>query len=851
MRKIVIIRGPQASGKTTLIRTLGLEGHRLSADVMRAAHRGHVLNSRGELIIDQEDAHQIWDIVGQSLERRLQRGEFVIMDATFATDTTYEWIIEQADAHSYRIAIVDLYGTDENLLRERNEKRPDHERVPEKSVKRMISAYQPHPQDDERIDAHFDKDADVHDIEDWIMHEIVDLNSYERIVHIGDLQGVFKAAFQEGSPLTKELRDDTFYVFLGDALDRGIENGAVMKWIINQVSPRLGKNALWIYGNHERHLRDFIEGNDIVSREFEERTLPDLCASSPISTNDIRLFLDRTSEYLIYEHEGDTVVCTHAGIPAVPRNLTLVPAFQAVNGAGGFGTDVDTAFNDWAAEQGEPWYQVHGHRNRQMHPTRVNEHSFNLEGQAEFGGHVRMCVKTRKEWKTHDMRNDTYRSPKEWRDINKEEKRKPHSRTMPIPAWIERGEGAGKLSPETYTAFADHNHVNIRQQGELAHIEAIAFSKSAFYDRVWDGITNKARGLFVDSDSLDIVARGFDKYFHLDEHTETKREFIESDWVAPFRATEKSNGYLGLVGWDERTKTATFSSKGDMDLDFAGLFERIATEKLGPGGIERLTRAVRDLGGCAAFEVISPTEDPHIVEYDDDNIVLLAFIRRSEDYEALDYEKLVKLGAYIGVDVIPSCATLPHTTALFAYIERVRGDNPPGNVAGTEGVVIEDARGRHVKIKTKSYDLWKKARSLVERLALQRKKGQEISLDIPEELADFMAWIRKQDDEITQLPIIELRKRFLETPEDILVVDREALAREKEEAERAEREAKQIEGFMRGYNALLSQVRSDKASGESVFRLIERGNAESHLKTAMEARPEHAEMLAYIEEDEE
>ena len=287
-----------------------------------------------------------------------------------------------------------------------------------------------------------------------------------------------------------------------------------------------------------------------------------------------------------------------------------------------------------------------------------------------------------------------------------------------------------------------------------------------------------------------------------------------------------------------------------MDRDFAALFERIATEKLGPGGIERLTRAVRDLGGCAAFEVISPSEDPHIVEYDEDNIVLLAFIRRSEDYEALDYEKLVKLGAYIGVDVIPSCATLPNTTALFAYIERVRGDNPPGNVAGTEGVVIEDARGRHVKIKTKSYDLWKKARGLVERLALQRKKGQDISLDIPEELADFMAWIMKQDDEITRFPIIELRKRFLETPEDILVVDREALAREKAEAEQAERETKQIEGFMRGYDALLGQVRSGKASAESIVRLIERGNAEPHLKAAMEGRSEHAEMVAYAEDEE-
>lgn len=850
MRKMVIVRGPQASGKTTLVRSLGLEGHRLSADVMRTAHRGHVLNMKGELIVDQEDAHQIWEIVHQSLDRRLTRGEFVILDATFATASTYENILEQAAEHGYKVAIVDLYGTDENLLRERNLLRPDYDRVPEKSLKRMIAAYQPHPRDDERIDAHFDKDSDEDDIAAWVMHEIQDLDQYDRVVHVGDLQGVFEAAFQEGSPLTKQLRDDTFYIFVGDALDRGIENGAVMKWLISEVSPRLGKNAVWIAGNHERHLRDFVESNDLVSREFEERTLPDLCASSPISTNDIRVFLDQMSEYLVYRHRGDMVVVTHAGVPAVPGNLTLVPGFQAMHGAGGFGADVDAAFCEWASKQDQKWFNVHGHRNRLMHPTRVNEHSFNLEGQAEFGGHIRICVKTPEGWETHDLRNNTFRNPREWRDINREEKRKPHSRTMPIPAWMERGEGAGKLSPETYDTFVGHDHVDIRQQGELPHIEAIAFSKSAFYEKVWDGITNKARGLFIDRYSMEIVARGFEKFFHLDEHPATKQEFIEANWVAPFRSTEKSNGFLGLVGWDERTKTATFSSKGDMDRDFAQLFERIATEKLGPGGVERLTRAVRDLGGCAAFEVISPTEDPHIVEYDEDNIVLLAFIRRSEDYEALDYDKLVKLGAYVGVDVIPNCATLPNTQALFSYIERVRGDNPPGNVAGTEGVVIEDALGRHVKIKTKEYDLWKRARGLVERLALQRKKGIEVSLDIPDELADFMAWIMKQPDEITTYPIVELRRRFLETPEDILVIDREALAREKAEAERAEQEAKQTEGFMRGYNALLAQVRSGKASRESIHRLIERGNAEPHLKAAMESRPEHAEMTDYMEEEE-
>ena len=55
MRKMVIVRGPQASGKTTLVRSLGLEGHRLSADVIRTAHRGHVLNMKGELVVVEKD----------------------------------------------------------------------------------------------------------------------------------------------------------------------------------------------------------------------------------------------------------------------------------------------------------------------------------------------------------------------------------------------------------------------------------------------------------------------------------------------------------------------------------------------------------------------------------------------------------------------------------------------------------------------------------------------------------------------------------------------------------------------------------------------------------------------------
>ncbi|WP_162815017.1 RNA ligase [Erythrobacter aureus] len=844
MRKMLIVRGPQASGKTHLVRALELEGHRLSADVMREAHRGRVLNHKGQLVIDQENAHQIWGVVQSSLEYRISRSEFIAMDATFANPELYEAIIDRAAAAGYEIAIVDFYGMNEDTLFARNALRDAHERVPEKSMRRMLASYQPHPKDDARISAHFTHCHSMDEVQKWIRAEVVNLDEYERIVHIGDLQGVFSAAFCKSSPLDYQLRDDTFYIFVGDALDRGLENGAVLDWIIEQVNPRLGKNVVWIEGNHERHLADFIEGRDIVSREFENRTLYDLVKTNPQNA-DIRAFLAGMSEYFLYTHMGQLVIVTHAGLPAVPDNLTLVPGYQAMHGAGGFGADVDADFAEWAATQGRQWRQVHGHRNRKMHPPRVNEYSFNLEGQAEFGGHVRFAVKTRYGWETMEARNTIFRSPREWRDIDAEENRKPFSRKMPIPAWQDRYAKDGFLSAEALAAYDAHEHVNIRTQESRPHIDTIAFGKSAFYGQHWDGITNKARGLFIDNRSRRIVARSFEKFFNLGERPETELDFICANWSFPMAMSLKENGYLGLASWDHSLGELVFSSKGSMDNDFAALFEQIATRVLGPGGIERLARAVRDLNGTATFEVISPTEDPHIVEYDEERLVLLDFVHNAEEFEKLDYKRLVQLAKYIEVEHRDIIATLPNEQALRAQVAKLRDPSSALYKREIEGVVIEDADGRHVKVKSGWYDHWKHARRLVERLALQRRRDEEINLRTPAELEDFMAWVEKQADEITDLPIIELRRRFLETPDELLVVDREALEAEKRAARIASSQEKEITGFMQGYDALLGQVRAGTASADSVDRLLKRGLAEPHLRKALEARSDYHEMVGY------
>jgi len=848
MRKLVLVRGPQGSGKTTLVKNLGLEGFRVSADIMRMVVSGLFMNAQGKFVINQEEGQLVWEMVKKTLQARFYRGEFVIVDATFPRAEDYEEIIEMASKQKYKIAIVDLYGSSVDELMERNLQRESFEQVNARAIEKTHALHMPHDIMDSRIDDHFDRGTIGSPLERWINQDIVNLDAYKKVYHIGDLQGVFGALFKGDSPITRELEDDTFYIFVGDALDRGIENGEVLDWVIEEVSPRLGKNVRWITGNHERHIKDFIEGNQIVSQEFTNRTLPQLIKTNA-NTVKIAEFLSRCDDIFIYRHHGERVVVTHAGIPAVPENPSLIPANQAMLGVGGFGEDVDERFADWASKQDIIWRQVHGHRNKKMHTPRVNDYSFNLEGQAEFGGHIRVAEKTRDGWNTYEMRNDKYLGPKDWRNINKDEGRKAHSPVMPIPSWIERGQYKGYLSVETLQEFVEHAHVNIREQESRPHIETIAFSKAAFYSKNWDGITNKARGLFINKADGRIIARSWDKFFNLGERPEVELDIICANWKFPITATAKENGFLGLASWDPVTEELVLSSKGSMDGEFAELFREIAWEVLGHAGIERLTRAVRDLNGTATFEVISPTKDPHIVEYEKNDIILLGFINNHETFSKLDHEKLQKLGKYIGVETARILAKIPNENALRSISEKLKNPDSGLYKMHNEGVVLEDADGRFVKVKSGWYDKWKNARRLVERLALQRRKGEDINLEIPEELEDFMAWVIKQDNEITDLPIIELRKRFLETPDDVIIADREAEALAKKEAEILAQQQKEIAGFMRGYDALLERVRSGSASLESVQKLIDRGMAENHIAQSMVARKDYDEIVSFLKQE--
>src|SRR3546814_13446566 len=82
MKNIVIIRGPQGSGKSSLVRRLGLEGHHLSFDKVREVVAGDTINIDGMMTIPQQHNVLVREMTQESLKRRMATGETIVFEAT-------------------------------------------------------------------------------------------------------------------------------------------------------------------------------------------------------------------------------------------------------------------------------------------------------------------------------------------------------------------------------------------------------------------------------------------------------------------------------------------------------------------------------------------------------------------------------------------------------------------------------------------------------------------------------------------------------------------------------------------------------------------------------------------------
>lgn len=711
MRKILLLRGAPGSGKSTLLDQLGLTSWSLSMDVLRQVLAAPTMLPDGRVSISQAHNDQVYRELKIRVHERMERGEFIALDNTMASQADFDEWAQLADQHGYEVMVADFGGVPLEECLARNSRRSLHQRVPQASVERF------HAQASRPLDPRgatviaWDGRRDLAAaVEQWLHVPMVDLSGYKRVVHIGDLQGCLSVLVGPGGPLEHGFEPDTAYIFVGDLVDRGIENGALVRWFHAHAVGR--DNVFLLWGNHEDHLDRFARGRAAASAEFREHTLPQL-REAGVSRQMAGEICAMARDVLPYTWRGRRVMACHAGLSSVPERMALVSSHQYARGTGYWEDPVDAQF-DRHAPPG--WFQVHGHRNHGGVDILASERSVNLEDAVEFGGHLRVATLDESGWSGQAYRNDVFLPARERWAREAARGRKPRGADALAPAWMAR-ESETTMGQASLAAMREHPGVRLRTSNAAPHVQALNFTKDVFFQSSWDEVLVKARGLFIQDQTREIVARGYEKFFNVGERPETRLEALRENLAWPVVAFVKENGYLGNLGFDSTTQELFIASKSTPDGEFAGWFKDIFQAQVPASTRERIRRWLRDHEASMVFEVIDPERDPHMIDYDAPHMVLLDVFHRSERPEKLPYEQMKALAEQFGLTPKRRAMVFPNARALEGWHAQA-GNNLAWRFKGEdiEGLVLEDQAGFQTKVKLPHYAFWKRMRSAAQRL---------------------------------------------------------------------------------------------------------------------------------------
>ena len=296
-----------------------------------------------------------------------------------------------------------------------------------------------------------------------------------------------------------------------------------------------------------------------------------------------------------------------------------------------------------------------------------------------------------------------------------------------------------------------HNCRKSIQEKAFGSISAFNFNRDVFNSGAWDDLTIKARGLFLDNRTGRIVARGFEKFFGYKEKQFNSDEFLKNHLAYPVTAYVKYNGFLGILGFDD--SGLLFCSKSMVGGEYAANFERIF-RRHDHDENELLDYMRRENCGLV-FEVIDPVNDPHIVEYHDERIVLLDVIRLDEKFADVPYEQLDEIAHRFNFMVKKKDAVFDGWDGLHEFLERQSNDGETHQ----EGFVLVDANGSQFKLKSAWYKHWKMLRAFRDRIAMGRPYSVS-GVSNPAAIK-FIGWMKEKGMGFCKdRSIIELRNLF-------------------------------------------------------------------------------------------
>lgn len=698
---------------------MGLEGYTLCADNIRTMVESPIMvANETHRVISQENDTYVWNLLYELLEKRMQKGEFVIIDATHSRSTDFSRYNKLCERYRYRKYFVDFSDVPIEECKRRNKLREDYKQVSDNVINKIYSRLKTQGKTSGYVEASQDHFWET------VGTRIFNFDKYKNVHIFGDVHGCFEPLREYFEKYPYNVEDG--YVFTGDYLDRGIQNKETLEFILSMYQK---PNVLLLEGNHECWLRDyaFDEPELIKSHEFMKKTLPQIIE---IQTKDIRDLCRKLGQIAFFNYRGKVYIVSHGGIPYVPDQLQLIATEQFVKGVGDYNVSIDEIFD----KNYSGVTQVHAHRNT-YEIDEVNKHSFNLEGRVEFGGFLKVLqLKDNGEQEIIKIKNEIFRETR-----NEEE-----------PKELSVQETSNLQMLEKLRQSCD-----IRETQLGKGISSFNFTRNAFFGKHWDEITTTARGLFVDTNTGKIVARGYKKFFNINEKRETELEHLLVKFKdQKITLYKKENGFLGIMSWvnNEMFLASKSTNQGEFAGYFKTLYEQSDIDKI------KVEKYLRENDVTLVWEVIDIENDPHIIEYPKSKIVLLDIIHNQYEFKREPYEKVVELAKEIGCE----CKTIYKefdNVREFHHWYIANTDEEDLSKTDIEGVVVE-CGNIMTKLKFPYYNFWKLMRKTKEQVA--RGSGVKLSKMYNATANYFLHWLKEQTKEVQQQDIITLRKKFEE-----------------------------------------------------------------------------------------
>ena len=723
MRTLLLLRGIQASGKSTWIKENNLEPYTLSADNIRLNIANPVLLEDGSYEISQKYNKVTWELLYKYLEMRMQNGDFTIIDATHSDLKLLNKYKDLANTYKYTMYCLEFDVPLEEALK-RNKERDSYKYVPERVIERTYETIK----NNEKLPSALKKIESINEI---INFYTADVNQYENVVIIGDIHSCAEPLKE----VLKDFNEETLYIFVGDYFDRGIQPVETFNIMLDLLEK---PNVILIEGNHEeKSMKKFIYDEEKYTKSFEETTLLPLLKEYDVDyvRTSLKKIYKKLRQCFAFEFRGKKFLCTHGGLPLVPK-LTLVSAKEMIHGVGKYETEIGEIYSEnYKKGLCQGFIQVHGHRG-------VNDGQFSycLEDRVEFGGELKvLTIDNEGKIKKTGIKNNVY---------NKGLK-------LPMSGAVEKVEF--NTANELINEMIRHQFITVK---ECEHnLISLNFNREAFNKKKWNDLTIKARGLFVDKDSGEVKIRSYNKFFNFGER-HVNLGYLKKYATYPIRAFKKYNGFLGLASVvnSEVVLTSKSVTSGKYKDIFQDIWNKVESEVR-----ELLKKTMIENNCTAVFEVVSPEYDPHIIKYDKEHLYLLDFIENKLDLDThnidLEFSENLMKKVEFSSDLLTKkeeLTRLENYDELYNFlVEKEK------SLEEFEGYVLCDNSGFMFKFKLPYYNLWKTRRAWLERYRSALAKGKKVEVTEKDEHRHFKKFLLKLGkDKLQELSIIDARELY-------------------------------------------------------------------------------------------